>query len=149
ERDMIAVRLTPDFRASVLGAPSYFAARGHPRSPHDLLSHECIRYRFPTSREIHRWQFVSKGKEFTLDPPGSVVTNDHITMIALAKRGIGLVYTADLIAAPELSSGELVPALASHLPRRDGLFLYFPAKSQTQPKLRAFITLATQILRAR
>jgi DNA-binding transcriptional LysR family regulator len=54
ERDMIAVRLTPDFRSSILGAPSYFAARGRPRSPHDLLSHECIRYRFPTSREVYR-----------------------------------------------------------------------------------------------
>jgi DNA-binding transcriptional LysR family regulator len=147
ERDMIAVRLTPDFRWSVLGAPSYFAARGRPRSPQDLTKPECIRYRFPTARVVYRWEFLRKGREFSLDPPGSVVVNDHMTMIALAKKGVGLAYTADLIAAREVASGELEPVLASHLPTRRGLFLYFPAKNQTQPKLRAFIDLTTQLMR--
>jgi DNA-binding transcriptional LysR family regulator len=147
ERDMIAVRLTPELRWLVLGAPSYFAARGHPRSPQDLMEHECIRYRFPTARVVYRWEFLRKGRQFSLDPPGSVVVNDHMTMIALAKRGAGLAYTADLIAARELASGELEPVLASHLPTRPGLFLYFPTKNQTQPKLRAFIDLTLQLLR--
>jgi DNA-binding transcriptional LysR family regulator len=147
ELDMIAVRITPDFRWSVLGAPSYFAAHGRPRSPQDLTRHECIRYRFPTSRLVYRWDFLRRGREFSLDPPGSVVVNDHITMIALARRGIGLAYTADLIATRELASGELEPVLASYLPAKPGLFLYFPAKNQTQPKLRAFIDLATRLLR--
>jgi DNA-binding transcriptional LysR family regulator len=149
ERDMVAVRLTPDFRWSVLGAPAYFAARGCPRSPEDLIEHECIRYRFPTARVVYRWEFLRKGREFSLDPPGSVVVNDHMTMIALAKRGVGLAYTANLIAARELAGGELEPVLASHLPTRPGLFLYFPAKNQTQPKLRAFIDFTTQLMRPR
>ena len=146
ERDMVAVRLTPDLRWSVLGAPSYFAARGRPRAPEELTEHECIRYRFPTARVVYRWEFVRKGKAFSLDPPGSVVVNDHMTMIALASRGVGLAYTADLIAARELAAGELEPVLASHLPTRPGLFLYFPARNQAQPKLRAFIDLARQVM---
>jgi len=60
ERDMIAVRITPDFRWVVVGSRDYFAAHGRPRSPQDLGRHQCIRYRFPTARSVHRWGFVKK-----------------------------------------------------------------------------------------
>jgi DNA-binding transcriptional LysR family regulator len=147
ERDMIAIRLTPDFRWLVLGTPSYFAARGRPRTPQDLIKHECIGYRYPTAKAVARWEFTRGGREFSLDPPGSIIVNDHLTMVALAGLGLGLAYTADLVAARDLASGELEPVLGSHLPTKPGLFLYFPARSQVQPKLRAFIDVATRLLR--
>jgi DNA-binding transcriptional LysR family regulator len=146
ERDMIAVRITPDFRWVVVGAPSYFTTYGIPTTPQDLIKHRCIRYRFPTARTIYRWEFLRKGRGYSLDAPGDIVVNDHLTMIALAKRGLGLAYTADLVAARELAAGELKAALAPHLPTKPGLFLYFPTKNQTQPKLRAFIDLTKQLM---
>jgi DNA-binding transcriptional LysR family regulator len=146
ERDMIAVRLTRDFQWLVVGAPSYFAARGRPRAPQDLIKHECIGYRFPTAKSVYRWQFLRRGREFSLDPPGGIVVNDHLTMIALARRGVGLAYTADLVAARELASGDLESALKPFLPVKPGLFLYFPARSQAQPKLRAFIDFTTRTM---
>ena len=147
ERDMIAVRLTPDFCWRVLGAPSYFAQRGRPRVPQELIKHECIGYRFPTAKAVARWEFVRSGREFSLDPPGSIVVNDHLTMIALAKLGLGLAFTADLVAVRDLASGGLESVLTTHLPTKPGLFLYFPARTQAQPKLRAFIDVATRLLR--
>jgi DNA-binding transcriptional LysR family regulator len=147
ERDMIAVKITPEFRWVVVGSPSYFAAHGRPKSPRDLMKHECIRYRFPTARTVYRWQFLRQGKEFSLDPPGNITVNDHLGMVAFAKCGLGLAYTADLVIARELELGELERVLAPHLPVRPGLFLYFPARSQSQPKLRAFIDVATRLTR--
>jgi DNA-binding transcriptional LysR family regulator len=144
ERDMVAVRLTRDFTWCVLGAPAYFAARGKPRTPKDLLNHECIGYRFPSAKTVYRWQFHENGREFSVDAPGSIVVNDHLSMIALAKSGAGLAYTADLVAARELAAGTLRPVLRSFCPRNQGLFLYFPGKSQGQPKLRAFIDFLTR-----
>lgn len=149
EQDMIAVRITPDFTWSVLGAPSYFAVHGRPQTPEDLMHHECIRYRFPTARTIYRWQFTRDGREFTLDAPGGIVVNDHISMIELAKQGVGLCYSADRVAAAGLASGALEPVLQRYLPTKPGLFLYFPTRSQTQPKLRAFIGATTALLRSR
>src|SRR5215467_11707710 len=61
ERDMVAVKLTPDFRWVIVGTPAYFKAHGRPTSPQDLTEHECINYRFPTARTVYRWQFVRKG----------------------------------------------------------------------------------------
>ena len=147
ERDMVAVRLTPDFRWCVLGSDDYLAARGRPKTPQDLTRHECIRYRFPTAKSVYRWEFTQNNRAISVDAPGSITVNDHLSMIALAKRGAGLAYTADLVAARELADGSLKPVLAGFCPTTPGLFLYFPAKSERQPKLRAFIDFATQALR--
>jgi DNA-binding transcriptional LysR family regulator len=147
ERDMIAVKLTRDCRWLVVGAPAYFASRGNIRLPEDLVYHECLGYRFPTARTVQRWQFTSNGREFFVDPRGSLTVNDTATLIALAKRGLGLAYTADILIEPELASGELKAVLKSHLPTTPGLSLYFPARSQQQPKLRAFIDTARKVLR--
>jgi DNA-binding transcriptional LysR family regulator len=144
ERDMVAVRLTRDFRCCVIGSPDYFAAHGKPRTPKDLLKHECIGYRYPSAKTVRRWQFQESGREFSVDAPGSLVVNDHLSMIALAKSGAGLAYTADVIVASELSAGTLHSVLRPYLPTIKGLYLYFPNRSQTQPKLRAFIDFVTR-----
>lgn len=146
QRDMVAVRLTKDFRHVVVGAPDYFRTRGRPSSPKDLAAHECVRYRFPTARTLYRWEFVKGKRPYTVEPPGGVTVNDHLSMIELACRGNGLAYTLDLLARPALDAGRLEEVLARHLPVTPGLFLYFPARSQAQPKLRAFLDFATRTL---
>ena len=149
QRDMVAVRLTHDFRYVVVGSPRYFRGRGHPVSPEDLTAHECIRYRFPTARTVYRWEFKKGKKSYSVEPLGGVTVNDHLSMIELACRGNGLAYTLDLLAQPALAAGTLEEVLIRHLPVTAGLFLYFPARSQAQPKLRAFIDFAKERLRDR
>ena len=83
------------------------------------------------------------GREFSVDVPGGVTVNDGNLMMACALKGMGLIYTADLFAARELATGQLEPVLEEFLPATPGLFLYFPARTQTQPKLRAFIDMLT------
>lgn len=65
-----------------------------------------------------------------------------------AETGLGIAYTADLVAAPDLAGGALEAVLAPYMPSQAGLFLYFPARSEHQPKLSAFIDVATRVLRA-
>ena len=149
ERDMVAVRLTPDFQWVVVGAPGYFARHGKPKKPRDLLTHECVRYRFPTSGVVYRWEFQTNGTEFSIEPPGGITVNDHLSMVEIARRGVGIAYTADHVVERLLRSGELISVLGAYLPAKQGLFLYFPANAQKQPKLRAFIDTAKVVLGAR
>ena len=146
DRDMVAVPLTPDFRWCVVGSPEYFGAHGVPRSPDELHRHQCIGYRFPTAKNVARWQFQRKGKVVTFDVAGSVIVNDHLSMIALATAGVGLAYTAEIIAESELVNGSLKRVLQSFCRASTGLCLYFPRRSQTQPKLRAFIDTCREVL---
>lgn len=55
EKDMIALRLTPDLQWSVVGSPDYFANAGKPLTPEELTRHECIGFRFSNSGNAHRW----------------------------------------------------------------------------------------------
>src|SRR5688572_5110255 len=56
-KDMIAVRIGPDMRMAVVGAPSYFKKRAAPKSPQDLIGHNCINLRLPLSGGVYAWEF--------------------------------------------------------------------------------------------
>ena len=147
QRDMAAVRLTEDFRYVVVGSPRYLKKHGRPSTPKDLAAHECIRYRFPTARTVYRWEFIKAGRTYSVEPRGGLTVNDHLSMLALAGRGVGLAYSLDLLAAGALRERRLEAVLTQHTPKASGLFLYFPVRSHAQPKLRAFIDFARERLR--
>jgi DNA-binding transcriptional LysR family regulator len=139
EKDMVTVRLTPEVRWSVVGAPAYFAKMGRPRKPEDLTRHEGIIYRFVTSGRRHRWEFIRRGREFLVDMAGRIVVNERASLLSFARQGLGLAYMADLEAAADLAAGRLESVLRDHIRPTAGLHLYFPARTQAQPKLRAFV----------
>ncbi|KPG97227.1 transcriptional regulator [Pseudomonas sp. RIT-PI-q] len=143
EKDMIAVRLTPDLQWSVVGSPAYFAKAGRPASPEELTRHECIGFRFSTSGSAHRWEFRREGRDFTVGVEGGVIVNDRRLLVAAARSGTGLAYACDLEIADELADGRLERVLQAFVPLSSALYLYFPGRTQSQPKLRAFIDLAT------
>ncbi|MET3648961.1 LysR family transcriptional regulator [Phyllobacterium ifriqiyense] len=147
--DMVGVRLTRDINWSVVASPSYLATHGRPERPEDLAAHESIRYRFPTSGAIYRWEFENEGRAFSVDPPGSLIVNDGALLVSFAVSGLGLSYVADIAVETELRAQLLVRVLEPFLPTTPGLFLYFPQRAQTQPKLRALIEIARDGLKSR
>jgi DNA-binding transcriptional LysR family regulator len=147
EQDMVAVRLSRDIAWSVVGSPAYLDTHGRPEKPEDLTGHDAIRYRFPSSGAIYRWEFERDGSTLSVDPPGGLIVNDGALLVSWACAGLGLAYVADIAVQAELRDGRLINVLESFLPKTPGLFLYFPRRSQTQPKLRAFIDVAKRVLR--
>jgi len=69
-KDMIAVRIGPDMRMAVVGAPSYFATRPKPKTPHDLTKHMCINLRLPTLGGLYAWEFEKGGRELNVRVDG-------------------------------------------------------------------------------
>jgi DNA-binding transcriptional LysR family regulator len=139
EQDMVAVRLTGDLSWSVVGSPDYFERAGRPATPEDLLRHETMRYRFHTSGALHKWRFVRDGEEFFVETAAAIVVNDTTLIADFARSGLGLAYMPDVEIEQDIASGRLERVLQSYVPVSTGLFLYFPARTQSQPKLRAFI----------
>lgn len=142
EKDMAAVRLTPTLSWSVVGAPAYFTRAGRPQTPQDLVQHAGILYRFITSGQIHRWSFVRRGRDYIVDTHGRMIVNDRAALLSFARQGLGLAYVSDLEAGEDLARGRLESVLTAHIRPTSGMYLYFPAKTQAQPKLRAFIDMA-------
>ena len=117
-KDMIAVRIGPDMRMAVVGAPSYFAKRSEPKTPQDLIGHNCINLRLPTHGGLYAWEFEKGGRELKVRVEGQLVFNGTAQMLNAALAGFGLAYVPEDMAQPHLAKGPsqagargLVPAL--------------------------------------
>jgi DNA-binding transcriptional LysR family regulator len=140
EKDMIAVRIGPDIRMAVVGAPSYFADHPVPKTPRDLAGHRCINYRHVRTGGLYAWDFEEKGRPFEVRVEGPLVFNNaELTReAALAGQGIAYVY-ADEVAA-DIRAGRLNRILEKWCPIFPGYYLYHPSRRQTPPALAAFIS---------
>jgi DNA-binding transcriptional LysR family regulator len=140
EKDMIAVRLTPDVKMQVLASPDYLARRGEPNSPADLHQHACINWRFPGSGRIYRWEFEKKGKELDIAVVGPLIANHQDVVIEAALQGLGILYAYDDDRVDEaIARGRLKRILADWSLTSPGLYLYYSNRRHPQPALRAFI----------
>ena len=140
EKDMIAVRLTPDVKMVAVASPNYLAQRGLPHTPDELLGHACINWRLQADGRAYRWEFEKKGKRIEVAVEGPLVTNHSDIGVAAALQGLGIAYAFDRERVDEhLNRGQLVQVLADWSITRPGLFLYHPSRRHVPSALRAFI----------
>ena len=138
QRDMVAVRVSPDHRLAVVGSPSYFNAHPKPGSPHDLPNHRCINLR-GGSAGPYRWEFEKDGVSLAVDVSGPLVVDDADLMIRAAIEGLGLTFSFEDYVAPQISSGALVRVLEEWCPPFAGYFLYYPSRRQQPAAMSALI----------
>jgi DNA-binding transcriptional LysR family regulator len=140
EKDMIAVRLTPDVRLLAVASPDYLARHGAPKTPADLHRHACINWRFPGSGKIYRWEFEKKGKKIEAAVEGPLISNHQDIVVAAALQGLGILYAYDDDRVAEaLVRGRLKRILAEWSLTSPGLYLYYSNRRHPQPALRAFV----------
>ena len=137
--DMVAVRLSPPIKEVVFASPSYFGRYGRPKTPTDLLKHNCIRYRFIASRRFAEWQFHGEEGLTTVDVRGKLVVNSTVALIDAARDGLGLGWLFRASIEDDLRSGRLESVLASYAIERPGYFLYYPKTNARIEVLRVFI----------
>lgn len=138
-KDMIAVRISPDWRLAVVGSPAYLEHRPMPATPYELTDHACINIRHRPSGAIYAWEFEKDGKAFTVKGEGQLVFNSIVHVLNAAMDGIGLAYVPEALAAPYLADGRLKEVLADWCPYFQGFHLYYPNRRQTSPAFSAFV----------
>ena len=74
-----------------------------------------------------------------MDVTGGLIVDDRTALVSFARQGLGLAYVSDLEVRSPVVAGLLEPLLQPFIPSDLGLYLYFPKRSQSQLKLRAFI----------
>jgi DNA-binding transcriptional LysR family regulator len=132
-KDMVAVRIGPDMRSAVVGAPSYFATRSRPKTPQDLTTHACINLRLPTHGGLYAWEFEKGGREIRVRVDGQLVFNGTAPMLDAALAGFGLAYVPEDIARAYLADGSLIRVLADWCPLYPGYHLFYPSRRQPTP----------------
>ncbi|MER8436496.1 LysR family transcriptional regulator [Mesorhizobium sp. M1312] len=138
QRDMIAVRIGPDLRGAVVGAPSYFATMPRPRHPHDLAGHRCLRFRF-SSGILYRWEFEKDGEEIEMAVQGPLILDEDHLIAYAAADGAGLAFVFEDYVRDAIAAGKLIRVLEDWCPPFDGFFVYYPSRRQMRPALRAFV----------
>jgi DNA-binding transcriptional LysR family regulator len=138
DKDMIAVRIGPDMRMAVVGAPSYFARRPKPKTPHDLTEHNCVNLRLPTYGGLYAWEFEKAGRELKVRVDGQLVVNTIDLRLKAVLAGLGLICLPEEQVSGLLACGELIRVLADWCPPFSGFHLYYPSRRQPTP---AFVLL--------
>jgi DNA-binding transcriptional LysR family regulator len=132
-KDMVAVRIGPDMRSAVVGAPSYFASRARPKTPQDLTAHACINLRLPTHGGLYAWEFEKGGREIRVRVQGQLVFNGTTPMLDAALAGFGLAYVPEDAVQTHIADGRLIRVLADWCPPYPGYHLYYPSRRQPTP----------------
>jgi DNA-binding transcriptional LysR family regulator len=138
EKDMIAVRVSPDQRPAIVGSPSYFESHAKPRSPRDLIRHRCINFRHG-SAGLYRWEFEKGRKSLSVAVNGPLIVDDLELVISAALDGVGLAYMSEEHGVEHLASGALVKVLEDWCQPYPGFFLYYPSRRNQPAALAALI----------
>ena len=138
QRDMIAVPLGPVQQLTVVGSPRYFERRGTPKTPRELLEHECIRQRLNRGR-FFDWEFRIGGQDVIVDVRGRLVLDEMRAVLGATCQGSGLGLVFRQFAAAEIASGAVVSILDAFLPPDQPFHVYYANRAHTPSKLRAFI----------
>lgn len=133
DKDMIAVPIGPPLRMAAVAVPGYFASRGIPEKPRDLMNHSCINQRMQTSGGLYVWDFEQRGKQVNVRVDGQLIfnTSNHIVEAALA--GLGIAYLPEEEFEPHLREGRLERVLEEWCPPFSGYYLYYPSRRQPSP----------------
>jgi DNA-binding transcriptional LysR family regulator len=145
DRDMVQIRVTEAFRFVVVGSPGYLAKRGTPRTPEDLLRHECIGFRAPSTGSLYAWEFERGRRSWRVPVRGGVVTNEPELSVRLAEQGLGLTYTFEPWVTQQIKAGRLEMVLETYAPALPGFFLCYPSRAQSSPALRLFVEVVKEV----
>ena len=138
-KDMIAVRIGPDMRMAVVGAPSYFETHPRPKQPQDLTQHSCINQRLPTYGSVYAWEFEKNGREMKVHTDGQLVFNNLALRLNAAMAGLGLAYLPEDQVLTYIAAGRLIRVLADWCPPFSGYHLYYPSRRQPTPSFAVLV----------
>jgi len=129
-KDMIAVRIGPDMRMAVVGAPAYFKSRSEPKTPQDLIGHNCINLRLPT-HGVYAWEFEKGNRELRVRVEGQLTFNGTAQLLNGALAGCGLAYVPEGLVTEHVAKGRLKRVLADWCQSYSGYHLFYPSRRQS------------------
>ena len=129
-KDMIAVRIAPDRRFAIVGAPSYLARSPAASKPQDLLKHNCIKLRLPTRGGLYAWELKKGRREMQVRVDGQVTVDSTYQKLRAALDGFGLAYLPEDLAQAHVDAGRLQWVLEDWFPTFPGLHIFYPSRRE-------------------
>jgi DNA-binding transcriptional LysR family regulator len=145
DSSLVAIRVSA-IRRVVCGSPSYFAARGMPVRPADLVEHDCITFEGLSSPQA--WTFAGRKAQSSVAIHSRLVVSTADAAIDAAIAGLGVTRVLSYQAADAVRTGALVVALTAFEPPSSPVNLVFAGPRLLPQKSRAFVDFAAPRLKA-
>lgn len=139
DKDMIAVRIGPDWRLVAVASPDYLATRETPRTPQELVGHICINHRQARAGGLYAWEFEKDGREVRVRVDGQLTFSTSYAMIDAAVAGYGIAYVPESLVTADIAAGRLIQLLDDWCPLFPGYYLYYPSRRQNSPAFRIVV----------
>lgn len=139
DKDMIAVRISPDWRLVAVASPEYFASRSIPMHPQELLDHSCINQRHLHSGGLYVWEFEKDGRDLRVRVDGQLIFSTSYAQIDAALLGYGIAYLPENLVEQHIAAGRLVQVLDAWSPMFSGYHLYYPSRRQMSAAFRVVV----------
>jgi len=139
DKDMIAVRIGPDWRLKAVASPDYFAQHGVPQAPQDLVGHVCINMRQATWGGFYAWEFEKDGRELRVRVDGQLSFNSSISQIDAALKAYGIAYVPEDLVEEHIAAGRLQAVLDDWSQPFTGYHLYYPSRRQMSPAMAVIV----------
>jgi DNA-binding transcriptional LysR family regulator len=131
EKDMVAARIGPDETLAIVGAPSYLAQHGSPKTPQDLTRHNCINLWLPTRDATLPWELRKGRRELHVRVNGQLVFNNVYQIVDAVLAGFGLAYVPKDLVASHVRAGRLEWVLEDWHPTFTGFHVYYSSRRQS------------------
>lgn len=138
-KDMIAVRIGPDWRFIVVGTPAYFKRRSPPEHPSELTNHSCINLKFAPDGAPYAWEFAKGDRELSVRVNGQITFDSILAVLNASIDGLGLAYVPEDIASEHIAAGRLQTTLLDWCPPIQGYHLYYPNRRHASAAFRRFV----------
>jgi len=138
QKDMVAVRLTPDIPMTIVASPRYFETHKVPETIQDLMRHNCITLRL-TSGGIYAWELREGERDVEVRVSGQVTFNGAYQMLHAALSGHGLAFLPEELTQPHVDAGRLRRVMDECCPKFPGLHAYYPSRRNSSRALRLVI----------
>ncbi len=123
----------------VCASPEYLKKNGTPKTPTDLLQHDCLYYQNSQS-SFNIWSFQGPKGDERVSINGSLSINDSTVLVQVAEEGRGIVWIDKHSLGDALEKGRLVSILEEYnLGLGYPIYLLYPARQHLAAKTRAFI----------
>jgi DNA-binding transcriptional LysR family regulator len=129
----------------LVASPAYLKARGKPRTPAELVAHECIVG--PRAFSSAGWTFRKGDSVISVDVGGRVYTDSGPGLFASVMAGLGVAIVSTAMCAAEVRAKQLVPLLRDYALDPIDIHAVFPGGPQPSAKVRAFVNFLAERLK--
>lgn len=132
------------WRKVICATPSYLTKHGVPKTPADLINHNCIDHYFNHNKT---WRFIIDGQSQMFLVQGNVLVNSSLDIKTICAAGVGIAYLPSFTVAHELAEGKLISILTDYAPLPLEIFAVYPNIKYLNKKIILFIEFLIQLFK--